>query len=115
MIKHLIRAFIDAPILALIFAGVIAVVGLRALRDNPKDAIPDIAENQTIVFTEWMGRSPKDVDEQVTYPLSTAMLAAMALARSDWSASTPSSSRWNDSAHRLRSVAASISWAVIRT
>jgi Cu(I)/Ag(I) efflux system membrane protein CusA/SilA len=38
------------------------------------DAIPDIGENQQIVFTEWMGRSPKDVDDQVTYPLTAALL-----------------------------------------
>lgn len=38
------------------------------------DAIPDIGDNQQIVATEWMGRSPKDVQEQVTYPLSTALL-----------------------------------------
>ncbi|HQL80204.1 MAG TPA: efflux RND transporter permease subunit [Verrucomicrobiota bacterium] len=38
------------------------------------DAIPDIGENQQIVFTEWMGRSPKDVDDQVTYPLTVSLL-----------------------------------------
>jgi len=40
----------------------------------PVDAIPDIGENQQIVFTEWMGRSPQDVDDQVTYPLTVALL-----------------------------------------
>lgn len=40
----------------------------------PVDAIPDIGENQQIVATEWMGRSPKDMQDQVTYPLTTAML-----------------------------------------
>src|SRR5690606_38276342 len=39
----------------------------------PVDAIPDIGENQQIVFTEWAGRSPKDIEEQVTYPLSTSL------------------------------------------
>ena len=38
------------------------------------DAIPDIGDNQQIVATEWMGRSPKDIQEQITYPLSTALL-----------------------------------------
>ena len=38
------------------------------------DAIPDIGENQQIVFTEWMGRSPQDVEDQITYPLTTALL-----------------------------------------
>ena len=40
----------------------------------PVDAIPDIGENQQIVFTEWSGRSPQDVDDQITYPLTTALL-----------------------------------------
>jgi len=38
------------------------------------DAIPDIGENQQIVFTEWKGRSPQDVEDQITYPLTTALL-----------------------------------------
>src|SRR5210317_2067988 len=40
----------------------------------PVDAIPDIGENQQIVFTEWPGRSPQDIEDQVTYPLSSALL-----------------------------------------
>ena len=40
----------------------------------PVDAIPDIGENQQIVFTEWQGRSPRDVEDQVSYPLTTALL-----------------------------------------
>ncbi len=40
----------------------------------PVDAIPDIGENQQIVFTQWPGRSPQDVDDQITYPLTTALL-----------------------------------------
>ena len=40
----------------------------------PVDAIPDLGENQQIVFTEWMGRSPQDVEDQVTYPLTVALL-----------------------------------------
>ena len=40
----------------------------------PVDAIPDIGENQQIVFTDWEGRSPQDVDDQITYPLTTALL-----------------------------------------
>lgn len=49
------------------------VVGLQ--RDPvPVDAIPDIGENQQIVFTEWMGRSPQDVEDQITYPLTVSLL-----------------------------------------
>jgi len=40
----------------------------------PTDAIPDIGENQQIVFTRWMGRSPQDVEDQITYPLTVALL-----------------------------------------
>ena len=39
----------------------------------PVDAIPDIGENQQIVFTEWMGRSPRDIEDQITYPLTVAL------------------------------------------
>jgi len=48
--------------------------GLLPRSPVPVDAIPDIGENQQIVATEWMGRSPKDIQDQVTYPLTTAML-----------------------------------------
>jgi len=40
----------------------------------PVDAIPDIGENQQIVFTQWMGRSPQDVEDQISYPLTVALL-----------------------------------------
>ncbi len=49
--------------------------GLPSLfRPVPTDAIPDIGENQQIVFTEWMGRSPQDVEDQITYPLTVSLL-----------------------------------------
>lgn len=38
------------------------------------DALPDIGENQQIVFTEWPGRSPQDIEDQITYPLTTSLL-----------------------------------------
>jgi len=47
--------------------------GVWAVRTMPVDAIPDLSENQVIVFTEWMGRSPKLVEDQVTFPLVTAL------------------------------------------
>ena len=40
----------------------------------PVDAIPDIGENQQIVFTKWDGRSPQDIEDQITYPLTTTLL-----------------------------------------
>lgn len=44
--------------------------GVHCLRSTPVDAIPDLSENQVIVFTDWMGRSPQELEDQVTYPLS---------------------------------------------
>src|SRR5581483_8064580 len=51
----------------------IAVWGLYALLRTPVDAIPDLSENQVIVFADWMGRSPQDIEEQVTFPLSVQL------------------------------------------
>src|SRR5438876_4485945 len=52
-----------------VWAGV-AIWGVWALLRTPVDAIPDLSENQVIVFADWMGRSPQDIEEQITYPLS---------------------------------------------
>ncbi|EQC42988.1 heavy metal efflux pump, CzcA family [Bacteriovorax sp. BSW11_IV] len=51
----------------------IAGLSIYSLNTARIDAIPDVGENQQIVFTEWAGRSPKDIEEQVTYPLSTSL------------------------------------------
>ncbi len=48
----------------------IGIWGVFALRHTPVDAIPDLSENQVIVFTDWMGRSPREIEDQITYPLS---------------------------------------------
>ncbi|MBX3472140.1 MAG: efflux RND transporter permease subunit [Planctomycetes bacterium] len=48
----------------------LALWGVHALRRTPIDAIPDLSENQVIVFTDWPGRSPQEIEDQVTYPLS---------------------------------------------
>ena len=59
----------------LVVLGVLAVLGggYYALKNTPVDAIPDIGEKQVIVFADWPGRSPQDVDNQVTYPLTTSL------------------------------------------
>ena len=44
--------------------------GIRAILTTPVDAIPDLSENQVIVYADWSGRSPQEVEDQVTYPLS---------------------------------------------
>lgn len=85
MLNAIIRFFLEnklvAWILLLVFVGWGLVTApfdyeLDWLPRNPVavDAIPDIGENQQIVFTKWMGRSPQDVEDQVTYPLTTALL-----------------------------------------
>jgi Cu(I)/Ag(I) efflux system membrane protein CusA/SilA len=50
--------------------AVLAVLGYWALVHTPIDAIPDLSENQVIVFTDWAGRSPQEVEDQITYPLT---------------------------------------------
>ncbi|MBT3983872.1 MAG: efflux RND transporter permease subunit [Bacteriovoracaceae bacterium] len=70
MITKLIELSIKnrmAVVIIFVFIGLAAVFSLKTARI---DAIPDIGENQQIVFTEWAGRSPTDIEEQVTYPLS---------------------------------------------
>ena len=51
----------------------IAIWGLYAVLHTPVDAIPDFSENQVIVFADWMGRSPQDIEDQVTYKLSVQL------------------------------------------
>ena len=60
-----------------IFVACVAIVayGWYSTRHVPIDAIPNVGENQVIVLTEWMGRSPKDIEDQITYPLSVAFQA----------------------------------------
>lgn len=57
--------------LVLLVAAGLFAWGTYAVRENTIDAIPDLSENQVIVFTEWMGRSPQIIEDQVTYPLVT--------------------------------------------
>ena len=51
----------------------IAVWGIYALFHTPVDAIPDLSENQVIVYADWSGRSPLEIEQQVTYPLSVQL------------------------------------------
>jgi copper/silver efflux system protein len=74
MIRALISFCVRQPILTLLGALVVAAIGGYCAATVPIDAIPNVGENQVIVFTEWPGRSPKDVEDQVTYPLSVALL-----------------------------------------
>src|SRR5213595_3431568 len=70
MIERLIEYSIRNRFIVLILAAGLAVWGVYATFDTPIDAIPDLSENQFIVFTDWTGRSPREIEDQVTYPLS---------------------------------------------
>src|SRR5205085_81586 len=70
MIERLIELSIRNRFLVLIIAAALTVAGVYALLNTPIDAIPDLSENQVIVFTDWMGRSPREIEDQVTYALS---------------------------------------------
>lgn len=61
-------------LIAILSIGTVAF-GIYATKHVPVDAIPNVGENQVIVLTEWMGRSPKDIEDQITYPLSIALQA----------------------------------------
>ncbi len=75
----MIRAIIDASLrdkFQVIMATlVIVAAGIWALRNVPLDAIPDLSDVQVIIFTQYAGQAPQVVEDQVTYPLTTAMLA----------------------------------------
>ena len=64
------------PFLTLVTVAALAFGGYQALTNAPLDAIPDLSDVQVIVFTEWPGRSPDLVEDQITYPLTTTLLAA---------------------------------------
>jgi Cu(I)/Ag(I) efflux system membrane protein CusA/SilA len=70
MIGKLIEYSIRNRYLVLALAAVLAVCAVYAVMNTPVDATPDLSENQVIVFTDWMGRSPREIEDQVTYPLS---------------------------------------------
>jgi CzcA family heavy metal efflux pump len=69
MINQLISLSLKNRYIVLLIATALFAWGTYAIRENPIDAIPDLSENQVIVFTEWQGRSPQIMEDQVTYPL----------------------------------------------
>ncbi|HEX7077661.1 MAG TPA: CusA/CzcA family heavy metal efflux RND transporter [Candidatus Eisenbacteria bacterium] len=76
MIEKLIAWCARNRALTLAFVLIAAAFGVRAVRNTPLDAIPDLSDTQVIVSAEWMGRSPDIVEDQVTYPIVTALRAA---------------------------------------
>jgi CzcA family heavy metal efflux pump len=69
MVQKLIELSLRNRFIVLLLAAGLLVWGILSVQKNPIDAIPDLSENQVIVFTEWMGRSPQIIEDQVTYPL----------------------------------------------
>jgi len=69
MVQKFIEVSLRNRYIVLLIATVLFVWGIFAIQKNPIDAIPDLSENQVIVFTEWSGRSPQIMEDQVTYPL----------------------------------------------
>lgn len=69
MVEKIISLALNNRWIVLLSAGVLFAFGIYSVQQNPVDAIPDLSDNQVIVFTEWMGRAPQVIEDQVTYPL----------------------------------------------
>lgn len=76
MIEKIIEYSSKNKFLTIILVLFIAASGFWAMKNTPLDAIPDLSDVQVIVFTEWPGRSPDLVEDQITYPITTTMIAA---------------------------------------
>ncbi len=75
MIEKIIEASMRDKFQVFVFVALVVTAGVWALKTTPLDAIPDLSDVQVIVFTEFPGQAPQVVEDQVTYPLTTAMLA----------------------------------------
>ena len=75
MIEKLIEYSVKNKFLVILMTLFVILAGIYALPSMPLDAIPDLSDVQVIVFTEFPGQAPQVVEDQVTYPLTTAMLA----------------------------------------
>lgn len=69
MINYFITWALKNRIIVLLIATGVTAYGIYAVKNAPVDAIPDLSENQVIIFTEWMGRNPQIIEDQITYPL----------------------------------------------
>lgn len=76
MIGKIIELSARSKFLVILFVGFATAWGVWAIFNVPLDAIPDLSDVQVIIFTEWMGRSPDLVEDQITYPIVTSMLGA---------------------------------------
>ncbi|SDE42040.1 efflux RND transporter permease subunit [Sporomusa acidovorans] len=73
MLNRLIEFSLKNRVIILVFAALVIVWGVFTVRDTPIDAFPDLSENQVLVSADWMGRGPQEIQDQVTYPLETAL------------------------------------------
>src|SRR3989449_3630204 len=73
MIDRLIEVSLRNRFLVVAFFLLIGGWGYGALLTTPVDAIPDLSDNQVIVFSDWPGRSPQEVEDQITYPLTVSL------------------------------------------
>ncbi|NOS91494.1 MAG: efflux RND transporter permease subunit, partial [Cyclobacteriaceae bacterium] len=71
MVEKIISWAIHNRFMVLIGIVMITIGGIYSIKETPVDALPDLSENQVIVFTEWMGRNPQIMEDQITYPLVT--------------------------------------------
>src|SRR6266542_6933339 len=71
MVQKLIELSLRNRLIVILLAAALLVWGILSIQKNPVDAIPDLSENQVIVFTEWMGRSQQVIEDQITYPLAS--------------------------------------------
>jgi Cu(I)/Ag(I) efflux system membrane protein CusA/SilA len=76
LIGRVIAGCARNPILTVVFVAMLGLWGVLSLRAAPLDAIPDLSDTQVIVLTDWPGRSPDLVEDQVTYPVSSALMSA---------------------------------------
>src|SRR6266516_4879232 len=76
LIERIIESSARNKFLILIFTIMAVAGGIWGLMHTPLDAIPDLSDVQVIVYTEWEGRSPDLVEDQITYPISTVFIAA---------------------------------------
>ncbi len=75
MLEKIIEASVNNRFLIILFTVIIALGGIYTMLKTPVDAIPDLSDVQVIIFTEYPGQAPQVVEDQVTYPLTSAMLA----------------------------------------
>ena len=75
MIARIIRASIAGRVWVLLAAAILAVWGIYSLKATSLDALPDLSDTQVIIRAQYPGKSPQLVEDQVTYPLTTALLS----------------------------------------